>query len=55
MDGKTSPPPAWSVAITCSGALTSPPSTPGTYATDASRYFRIPVDRAVEIGARIDI
>ncbi|GJE74219.1 potassium transporter Kup [Methylorubrum suomiense] len=24
-------------------------------ATDASRYFRIPVDRAVEIGARIDI
>jgi len=24
-------------------------------ATDASRYFRIPVDKAVEIGARIDI
>jgi KUP system potassium uptake protein len=24
-------------------------------ATDASRYFRIPADRAVEIGARIDI
>lgn len=24
-------------------------------ATDASRYFRIPVDRAVEIGAQIRI